>query len=143
MIKWQKATTEDLDYLVNHPGIKPSTGFPVDAQITMAAVYAKPRNIGFTSKIGGMVFGHEGNSVFSSHFLFIPGSSGAEIKKLARAMLNEMFTRYGACAIKGYPPRENRAVRIIGVALGYHKIPNADFIDDFGRPCETYELRKM
>jgi hypothetical protein len=139
----RKATTEDLNYLVNHPLIRPHTGFPDDGLISMDVVLLNPCNIGLLDgDIGGMLFGSEGEHEFSCHFLFIPGSGGFLIKETARAMLDQMFTKYGAHVIRGYPPRDNRAVRSIGVALGFKKIPKSDFIDDLGRPCDVYELRK-
>lgn len=139
----QLATIEDLDLLINHPKIFPTTGIPEGQRGTMSALYDNPRNCAFTCLYGGMIFNHEGNDVFSSHFLFMPGSRGSDIMTAAKGMLQEMFTNHGARVIKGYPPRENRAVRVIGIALGYRKIKDASITDDFGRECETYEVREQ
>lgn len=136
------ATTYDLDFLVNHPDIKPLLGFDTPYYISMENVLPCPGNIAFMSDIGGMIFSQLEAFTFDSHFLFIPGSGGMAIKNAAQEMLDEMFTKHGAHVIRGYPPRDNRAVRVIGNALGYQKIPNGDFIDGLGRHCETYELRR-
>ncbi len=136
------ATTYDLDFLVNHPSIKPQLGFDTPHYLSMEEVLLRPGNIAFMSDIGGMIFAQERAHEFDSHFLFLPGSGGRAIKNAAQEMLDEMFTKRGAHVIRGYPPRDNRAVRVIGNALGYRKTPNADFIDGLGRHCETYELRR-
>ncbi len=133
----------ELNNLVNLPAIYASTGFPEGKEITLAEFCADPRNVGLTCQYGGMIFHYEGNAVYSGHFLFIPGSPGLGIKRAAAFMLQEMFTKYGARVIKGYPPRENRAVRVIGIALGYRKIKDANFIDELNRPCETYEVKEQ
>lgn len=136
------ATVEELDNLINHPKIFPSTGIPVGSHGTMSKLYDNPKNCAFTCMYGGMIFNHEGGNIFSGHFLFIPGTRGSDITTAARGMLQEMFTNHAASVIKGYPPRDNRAVRVIGNALGFRKIPDAVFVDDFGRECETYEVRQ-
>ena len=90
-----------------------------------------------------MVFFLLEDGVYDAHFYFIPGSGRKIIIDTARTMLNLMFTQYSAYAIKGYPPRDNRAVRVIGITLGFQKIPDEDFIDDLGRHCDTYILRRL
>ena len=108
----------------------------------MSTVLLNPCNIGFwQDDIGGMLFCEEEDGIFEVHFLFIPGSGGLLVKETARAMLDEMFTKHGAHVITGYPPRDNRAVRTIGVGLGFKKTPNSEFLDDFARPSNKYELR--
>ena len=136
------ATQEDLDYLINHPKIYPTTGFPEGERLTSSMFFDNPRNVAFMCMYGGMLFNHEKDGVFSGHFLFLPGTKGTDILTAAKGMLQEMFTNHGASVIKGYPPRDNRAVRVIGNALGYHKIKDANFVDDLGRDCETYEVRQ-
>lgn len=138
----RRITALDLNYLVNHPLIRPHMGFPGDDHISMDTVLCSPGNLGFwQNDIGGMLFCQEDAHIFEAHFLFIPGSGGLLIKTTARAMLDEMFTKRGARVIRGYTPRDNRAVRLIGYALGFRKIPDASFTDSFYRDCETYELR--
>lgn len=136
------ADIHDLEYLINHPKIYPSTGFPVGGTAQAGGFFDNPRNKAFIGVYGGMMFNHEKDDIYSGHFLFITGNRGTDIKRSARQMLSEMFTNHGASVIKGYPPRDNRAVRVIGIALGYHKINDANFVDDFGRECETYEVNK-
>ena len=136
------ATTKELTYLANHPRIAPAFGIKDDQHLSLADYYKREGNLAFWSPLGAMMFPQVTPTVYDSHFLFIPGHSGREIKAYARQMLNEMFTRWNARVIRGYPPRENRAVRMLGVGLGYQKIPDADITDDIGRSCETYEIRR-
>lgn len=136
------ASTAELTRLVNHPKIKPATGLPEDCEISLAGYYENEGNCAFSCQHGAMLFVNEGDGVFDSHFLFIPGSPATEIKENAKAMIREMFTKHGARVITGHPPRDNRAVRVIGTAIGYQKIPDQSFIDAQGRDCEIYEIRK-
>lgn len=138
----RQATYNELTYLANHPRIAPAMGLQPDQLLDMTGIIEDKRNISFWCPLGAMIFGYEGPNVYDSHFLFIPGHSAKEIRQYAKAMLHEMFTKYGALVIKGRPPRDNRAVRILGIPLGYMKIPNSEFTDDFGRKCEIYQVRK-
>lgn len=137
----RKATLQQIDFLINHPKIHPSTGMKPGEIGTMKDFFNNPLNIGYVDKCGGMIFNHEEGSRFSGHFLFIPGYPAKQIKATAKAMLIQMFTKRNASVIVGYPPRDNRAVRVIGNALGYRKIDINEFTDEFGRICETYEVR--
>ena len=136
-----KASTDELDYLANHPRIKPATGVDEDKVIRMAAFYNRPRNVAFKCPIGCMLFAYEGDDVFIGHFMFIPGHHGKLIKGYAQGMLDEMFTSQGAHVIRGYIPRENRAARVMASALGFTQI-SQDTVDAMGRPCVTYEMSK-
>lgn len=137
----EKATTDELDYLVNHSRIKPATGVDKDKVIRMAAFYNNPRNIALKCPVGCMLFVHEGDDVFTGHFMFIPGHHGKLIKGFAQEMLDEMFTCRGARAIRGYIPRENRAARVMASALGFTQT-SQDTVDAMGRSCVTYEMSK-
>lgn len=136
------ATQEDLDYLLNHPKIYPSTGFPEGERLTSSGFFDNEDNVAYVCMYGGMIFNYLGDGVYSGHFLFIPGTRGTDILTAAKGMLQDMFTKHSASVIKGYPPRENRAVRVIGTALGYQKIKGKDFVDELGRNCETYEVKE-
>ncbi len=135
------ATISQLNYFANHPLIFKSTGFPKNSTINMSNVYDDLHSVGFSCPIGAMLFEYLEPGVFECHFLFIPGSGGKDIKGYARAMADALFTNHGASVIKGFPPRDNRAVRALGVALGFVKVSGPDKIDGFGRICGTYELR--
>ena len=143
---FREATTADLDYLVNHPKISKNCGVPEGLRVDMSPVAKTPRSVGLISTTpgaaGGLLFGYLGDDVFDIHFMFIPGGSGKALLCVGRAMLQEMFTNRGACAIKGFPPRGNRAVRIVGVALGFIKTPDTLITNTFGQVCDVYELRK-
>ncbi len=136
-----KASIDELDYLANHPRIKPTTGVGEDEVIDMSAFYNRRRNIALKCPIGGMIFAHESDDIFVAHFLFISGHSGKLIKKYATEMLTEMFTNQGARVIRGYIPRDYRAARIMASALGFTHIIE-DTVDAMGRICTTYEMSK-
>jgi len=138
----RKPTTNELTYLANHPRIRAAMGMKEDELMDMSRVYDDPNNIGLWCPIGAMLFGYEEEGVYDCHFLFIPGHPAKEIRAYAKKMLGEMFTKYRACVINGRPPRGNRAVRILGIPLGFKKLPNSEFTDDFGRKCEKYQIRK-
>lgn len=141
---FREATVTDLNSMANHPKVRPlmvaDGEGPMEMKGTLRPGYA---DIGFISGIGGMVFQETepGKNEFCAHFLFIPGSGGSKILGTARAMIDEMFTVKGACAIKGFTPRENRAARVIDNALGFRKLPD-EFTDELGDPYVVYELRR-
>lgn len=135
-------TPTEFEDLFNHPSIQPSTGVPTHLEMSAGSLFDTPDNLGFSSDIGGMVFRKQDEGVYECHFYFLPGSGGKAILSTAKAMISEMFTHHEAYVIVGYPPRGNRAVRVIGTALGFHKLKNADCLDELGRHCETYVLRR-
>lgn len=135
------ATIAELQELVNDPLILPAYDLEEGQTWDLSEVYDNPKNIAFITDAGAMLFGYEKPGQYECHFMFRTTYPGSVIKRDAKAMLQEMFTKYGAHVIKGYPPRGNRAVRVMGVALGFKKIIGADFMDDLGRHCETYEIR--
>ncbi len=137
----RNATATELDALANHPLIYPSTGFPKGCYVATGAFLADPLNIALIDKPGAMVFEYIRPGIFDCHFLFLPCCSGKAILQSAKDMLYEMFTNKGACVITGKPPRDNRAVRLMGSSLGFTQIPNSDFIDAIGRKCIVYELK--
>lgn len=142
---FREASVSDLEYLANHPNISKACGVPEGSMVDMSGVATTPRAVGFVSTlpgvVGGLMFGHLGDDVFDVHFMFLLGSSGKGVVKVSKAILQEMFTNRGARVIKGTPPRGNRAVRVIGISLGFTKIPNADFTNAQGHVCDTYEIR--
>ncbi len=143
---FKEANTTELEYLVNHPSIAEACGVPEGARVTMHGVKAIPRAVGLISILpgvtGGLTFGHLGNDVFDVHFMFIPGGSGKQMLRVGRAIIKEMFTNRGARVIRGCPPRGNRAVRVVGIALGFIKLENAEFTNAQGRICDVYEIRR-
>lgn len=136
------ATTSELTRLVNLPGIAPAMGIPYKQHLSMRNYYKRKGNIALSCPCGAMLFAYVGGGEYQCHWLFIPGSPGKDIKAHAKAMHDEMFTKHNARVIKGYPPRGNRAVRVVGTALGYTKIQDAEHTDDLGRPCDIYEMRR-
>ena len=136
------ATTTELTYLANLPGIGSAMGVPEGQHLSMRNFYDNEGNVALSSPAGAMIFAHVGDDEYECHWMFIPGSPGKDIKSYAAAMHDEMFTKRGAHVIRGYPPRDNRAVRVVGIALGYTKIEDAGHTDALGRPCEIYEMRR-
>tara|TARA_R110000772_G_C13310278_1_gene440218 strand:- start:9968 stop:10396 length:429 start_codon:yes stop_codon:yes gene_type:complete len=139
---FHEATVQEIEDIVNHDDIAPALGIMPDRYMDMSHAFDNEGNVCLMSNIGGMFFANAGDGVYDSHFLFIPGSGGAEIKDAAHAMITEMFTRADVKVITGAPPRDNRAVRHMGTALGYIKIPRSEHFDGLGRLCDKYEVRK-
>jgi len=137
----RRATVKEINALVNHPLIYPSTGLPKGYEINAHSLMVSTLNIALISAPGAMFFEYISPNEYDCHFLFLPCCSGAAILQAARAMLHEMFTKHKAYVITGKPPRDNRAVRLMGNALGFKKIPNSSFTDVAGRKCDVYELK--
>lgn len=137
-----KATTDELTILLNHEKISPWFGYREGTELSAEALYRTPGNIGFSSDVGGLFFENEGDGLFIIHAMFLPDRKGSAKKRAAKAMLTEMFTNRGAYVIRGNPPRDNRAVRHLCYSLGFRRMQIDDFVDDNGRVCSTYELRK-
>lgn len=135
------ATVSEIDALANHPLIYPSTGHPRGGSIATAPLMQDHRNVALIDNAGAMFFQYIRPGVYDCHFLFIPHCSGRAILQSARAMLKEMFTNRGACVITGKPPRGNRAVRTIGVILGFTRKHGQEFTDALGRECLVYTLK--
>lgn len=136
------ATTDEINHLVNRPDISTAFGVPEDSYLDMSGFYDNQGNVALRSPVGCMLFPKIGHGVYDSHFLFMPGHMGWLIKKCASAMLDTMFTYYGASAIRGSIPRDFRAVRTMAYALGYKQTPDTPFKDGMGRECVTYEIRR-
>lgn len=137
-----KATTSELTKLLNLPEVRPHFGYKEGCVLDASGLYRTPGNVGFSSDVGGLFFESEGDGVFVIHAMFKPLQNGKAVKAAAKAMLTEMFTSRGARVIRGNPPRDNRAVRHLCFSLGFRRLDMDDFVDDNGRVCSTYELRK-
>lgn len=135
------ATVEEINALANHPLIHPHIGFPKGHTVDMGPLMTGTFNVALISVPGAMFFTYTSPGIYDCHFLFIPCCSGRAILQSAREMIHEMFTKYNAYVITGKPPRDNRAVRLMGNALGFKQIPNSDFIGASGRKCSVYELK--
>jgi len=138
----RSAQLEELQTIIDDPFILYQLGLPRGARYDLSGLRERGDVYSFIAKPGAMIFRRIAKGIYDSHFLFYKKYGGAAIKSAAHAMLNEMFTTYGASVIKGFPPRDNRAVRVIGCALGYEKVPNSEHIDELGRECEEYILRR-
>lgn len=135
------ASAQEMGYLANLPLVAPGFGLAKDMWIDLSKMYNKKGNVGFVAKGGGMIFAYAGDGVYECHFMFPTTIPGKVIKQAATVMIDEMFTKRGARVIKGCPPRDNRAVRVMGIALGFSKVDNSEFTDTLGRVCDVYEKR--
>lgn len=109
---------------MNHPAVfcavAPEGADPETQAIDMAGFFRNPHNVAFVDDRNGvMLFAHLAEQEYEVHFLFPPEARGPKMLASARGMLGAMFTEFKARAIWGAPPRENRAVRFIGRALGF------------------------
>lgn len=138
---FKRGTLQEMNDLLNHPKIRPTVTSDIKGHLSLGNFFDPDlKNVALYSILGGLLFANQGDGQYEIHFLFIPGSPGKRLLATARAMLDHMFTQYRACGIQGYPPRDNRAVRLIGSALGFTKISNSDFTDQFGVIRVGYEL---
>lgn len=135
------ASVQDLNILANLPNVRASLGVPENMHVDLGHFYERPHSVAFVCDHGGMLFPHLHENAFEVHFMFKPRIPGNVIKACAHDMVREMFTNRSASVIKGSPPRENRAVRHLGYALGFRKIDNSRFTDGLGRVCDIYEKR--
>lgn len=78
------------------------------------------------------LFEYEYNGVYSAHYAF--SARGRAAIDLSRRMLNEMFARQGAKAIRGMTPIDNRAARWMNRQIG------CTSQGVFETPVGTYEL---
>lgn len=79
---------------------KPPFAIGFDAE----ALAGNPDNVLLTEDGSSGLFEKEGEGVFSGHYFFKRGEKSFD---LASRMISEMFSRYGARAIKGLTPIDN------------------------------------
>lgn len=134
-----EATILEIEQAANDPSVHRYLG--IDGHIDMSDYYVRPKNTAFHKDGSVILFAHVSEGMYEIHFLCVPPLRGKALLTWARELLDEMFTVNKACAIVGTPPRDNRAVRTFGTALGFKKTDIADFPDELGRTCCSYLLK--
>jgi len=77
---------------------------------------------------------------YESHYLFPGTCRGARAVAAGKKILHALFTSYGARAIWGRIPRQNRAARIITRRLGFELVDYRP--DALGHECAHYILER-
>lgn len=133
----QFATADEITKAVNDDRIKQAFA-PEGITIDLCNFYESGLNIAFKVNGGIGAFTYVGEGIYEGHYIFTD-IHGKELLKQAKAMIERMFTLYGANVILGYTPRDNRAARFMSRSLGF-KATGFSKIDYLGRDCIEYRL---
>lgn len=136
------ATVQDIQAAADDPDVKRGLGLPADMFVDMSRYYAgNGGNVAY--EYGGNVVLFPDAALGVRHVHFLCGKTkGKELLRICRVMIDKLFTETDASVIVGEPPRDNRAVRAFGTALGFNKIPNSEHTDELGRVCDRYKLER-
>lgn len=127
-----------LNTIANHYAVKYQVIPCLDTAVDLSDFLEDPRNVAYGDERGAAIFEYLGHGHYRGHYLFTPEISGHELLEIGRGALRELFTVYGACAIHGSTPRDNRAARVVNRALGFKLVGTST--DPAGRPCNDYKL---
>jgi len=128
-----------LNHVVNQPEIRAAVA-PGFANLDMERFFDNPDNVMIGDMDGIVLFGGFGEGRYTIHFLFTEETRGPDALREIREAIKIMFTQFHAVAIYGETPRDNRACRAMGRALGF--VPIGDGVDAFGRPTKSYVLER-
>lgn len=115
-------------------------GVPGQEAVDLAGFLKDPRNILLGDERGVLLFVYAAEGVYDMHYLFTDALRGRDALLATRVALHTLFTHYGATAICGSTPRENRAARAMNRALG--AVPFGESTDLLGHPCIDYVLER-
>jgi hypothetical protein len=131
---------ELLNHVVNQPEVLRYVA-PGYSHVDLTDFATKPGNVIMGDEGGFVICAPISEGVFDIHFLLTDEIRGPDALSFIRYCINLMFTEMGATAIVGATPRDNRACRAMGRALGFR--PVGEKTDSFGRPCITYKLERV
>ena len=89
---------------------------------------------------GALLFRYKIYDIYEGHYLCTATLRGKEALQFVKRSLKTMFLEYGASAIVGDTPRDNRAARAMNRALGARPIGKST--DSLGRACISYVLER-
>lgn len=81
---------ERINFLVNHPAIRPFIGGDGSSEIDLSAAVADPANIFVDGKHGGFAFTWSAPGVYEVHTFVLPDGRGAWAASFAREARNYM-----------------------------------------------------
>lgn len=113
---------------------------PELVSVDLSDIVAAKCNLALAYRDAYALFVYLGDGQYAGHYLFPPEVRGAIAKRVAKKLLAEVFTTYGASAIRGQTPRVNRAARVLNRSLGF--TPVGASRDLFDRDCVDYLLER-
>ena len=129
----------DLNWMVNQPDVLRAMA-PHWDRVDMRAFFLRPGNVMLGDVAGAALFGYLGNDRYEGHYLFPQATRPKHVIGRCRDFISTMFTEYGAQAIEGHVPVEQRASRALTRALGF--TPLGPFVSPSGRSCVKYVLER-
>lgn len=135
------ATPDEVNAAANHPRVRPAVAGDFDHVDLAPFFQASVLNVALRVGDAIMLFAHYDDGCYDAHYL-APREEvkGAELVKAFSAMLDVMFTEYGATAITGAISRDNRAARLMSARLGFKQVGRC--FDTLERECSIYKLRR-
>lgn len=130
---------ELLNHVANQPEILKVLA-PGLTRLNLSSYFERPRTYLFGDTDGVVLYVRRGHRTWDVHFLLTDALRGKNAMQRIKNSLETMFTTHGARAIHGSTPRDNRACRAMGRALG--AMPIGVSIDYFGRASLDYVLER-
>jgi len=130
---------ELLNRVANRPEILRSIA-PGWSAVDLSLYTLHPRTYLFGDDDGVVLYVMRGHRTWDVHFLLTDALRGKNAIQRIKESLETMFTTHGALCIFGSTPRDNRACRAMGRALGARPIGVS--IDYFGRASLDYVLER-
>lgn len=137
-----EVTPKDFDALTDIMNEFVDVLAPGVGRIDAKPFFALPGNVGFKTadSNGFVVFNYLGyKGVYAGHLLCRPKLTRPI--EVGRAGVALMFTHWRASVISALIPKANRASRVAFRAIG--GTPIGDSVDNLGRPCIAYALRRV
>lgn len=122
--------TEEFNAIISQPEILALLA-PECVYLDASPVIVGTRNVALTYAGAAAMFEHLGGNDYSGHYFFPRNRVIKSPYAIARPMLKEMFTTYGADAIFGEIPRDYRAARYVTAGLGFRviaELPNRSIL---------------
>lgn len=129
---------ELLNHVANQPEVLPFI-CPGFERVSLDRFFDNPKNIMLGDERGLLLFEYMRPGCFEGHYLLTNALRGQAAIGACHASLNAMFTHYGADAIFGFVPRQNRAASAVSCALGF--TPHGT-VTIRGLPFAMYVLRR-
>lgn len=130
---------ELLNHVANQPEVLRAIT-PGLTRLDLSSYFDRPHTYLFGDTGGVVLYVTRGHRTWDVHFLLTDALRGKNAMQRIKDSLETMFTRHGAYAIYGSTPRDNRACRAMGRALGARPIGVS--IDYFGRASLDYVLER-
>lgn len=128
---------ERINYLINHPEIRPFVGGDISIPVDLTAVVQDDKNFMLTGEYGGFCYTWSAPETYEVHTFILPEGRGRKAYKLARASL-EYMVEQGASHIWTRVQREAENVKHFTLAAGF--VPCGEQVVDLGAGPTLYDL---